>query len=168
MELLDIYDVHRRFTGRTVLRDAPIQKGDWLLIVHVCVFNQNGQILIQKRADSKDRYPGCWDLSAGGFAKSGENSVQAAIRELKEELGIALTADRLIFAHSEPFICVHDDIFILYTDISADSIIFQREEISAVKWADWNEVKTMLLNGTFVDYDIKLIDNIFKNAIKEM
>lgn len=161
MELLDIYNSQHQRTGRTVARNAPVEKDEWLLVIHVCLFNSKGQLLIQKRHDSKDRYPGCWDLSAGGFVKSGEDSLEAALRELSEELGLELSAEKLRFLLTEPFSYVLDDFYLAYADIASEDISFQAEEISAVKWADWDEVRAMLSDGRFVDYDMKLMEKVF-------
>ena len=57
--------------------------------VHMLLFNSAGELFLQKRSMWKDRNPGLWDSSAAGHVDSGENYLQAARRELQEELGIA-------------------------------------------------------------------------------
>ncbi len=56
--------------------------------VHVIVFNKNRDCYLQKRSAYKDCNPSVWDSSAAGHLAVGEDSESAAIRELKEELGI--------------------------------------------------------------------------------
>lgn len=56
--------------------------------VHMLIFNKEGEILLQKRSIWKDRNPGRWDSSAAGHVDSGECYLEAAQRELREELGI--------------------------------------------------------------------------------
>ena len=58
--------------------------------VHVLVFNSRGQIFLQKRSMKKDRHPGVWDSSASGHVDSGEHYDATAVRELREEIGLAL------------------------------------------------------------------------------
>lgn len=62
--------------------------------VLVMLFNTAGKLYIQKRSQGKRLYPGRWDLSATGHVKAGEAREAAALRELREELGIGL--DRLL------------------------------------------------------------------------
>jgi len=60
--------------------------------VHVLVFNSKGQIFLQKRSMKKDRQPGLWDSSASGHLDSGEDYDACAVRELREEIGLRLSA----------------------------------------------------------------------------
>ncbi len=66
-------------------------------VAHVLVFNTGGSLYLQKRADSKDVQPGKWDTSVGGHVDSGEDYPEAAIREMREELGIASVTPRSLY-----------------------------------------------------------------------
>jgi len=57
---------------------------------HVLVFNSQGELFLQKRSMKKDRQPGLWDTSASGHLDSGEDYDTCAVRELREELGLAV------------------------------------------------------------------------------
>lgn len=57
-------------------------------IVRIMIENDHGEILIQHRSPTKDIFPNCWDNSAAGHVDAGEDYLTAALRELKEELGI--------------------------------------------------------------------------------
>jgi isopentenyldiphosphate isomerase len=56
--------------------------------VHVLVFNQRGEVFIQKRSMTKDKSPGLWDSSASGHLERGEDYDTCALRELREEIGL--------------------------------------------------------------------------------
>lgn len=56
--------------------------------VHVGVFDSDGRIWLQRRAFTKDSWPGAWDLSATGHVDPDESYDAAAVRELAEELSI--------------------------------------------------------------------------------
>jgi len=161
MELLDIYDAAHKKTGRVIERDGEVLEGERLLLVHVCLFNSRGEMLIQRRSENKDRYPGCWDVSAGGFVSSGEDSRQAVLREAKEELGLELEDADFRFLLCEPFSYVLDDFYLAFSDTAAEDMHFQQEEVSELKWAGREEVFQLLSDGRFVDYDAELMKKIF-------
>ncbi len=60
--------------------------------VHVLVFNSQGKLFLQKRSQIKDCFPGAWDSSASGHLEPGEAYDDCAIREVREELGLTLSA----------------------------------------------------------------------------
>ncbi len=57
---------------------------------HVLVYNARGDVFLQKRSMQKDRQPGLWDSSASGHLNSGEDYDACAVRELREEIGLAV------------------------------------------------------------------------------
>ena len=56
--------------------------------VFVAVVSSDGDVLVHRRANTKDVWPGCWDVAVGGVCAPGEEWQRAAVRELSEELGI--------------------------------------------------------------------------------
>lgn len=85
-EKFDIVDVNDQVIGSEP-RSAVHAKGLMHRAVHVLVFNREGELFLQKRSQSKDRWPGAWDSSCSGHVDSGEDYETAAMRELQEELG---------------------------------------------------------------------------------
>lgn len=57
-------------------------------VVHLKLFNPEGEMFLQKRSSSKDIQPGKWDTSVGGHVDPGESVEDALARETREELGI--------------------------------------------------------------------------------
>jgi 8-oxo-dGTP pyrophosphatase MutT (NUDIX family) len=55
--------------------------------VGIAVLDPEGRVLIHRRADTKDVWPGRWDLAVGGVVDAGESWEVAAARELAEEIG---------------------------------------------------------------------------------
>jgi 16S rRNA (adenine1518-N6/adenine1519-N6)-dimethyltransferase len=64
--------------------------------VHVLLFNDKGELFLQKRSRSKDRHPCVWDSSAAGHVDADEEYDVAAARELHEELGVATPLERVL------------------------------------------------------------------------
>lgn len=69
MEIFDLYDRDRFPTGEVMPRGQKPPIGRYHLVVHICIFNQEGQMLIQKRSQQKGFWAGLWDVSVGGAAQ---------------------------------------------------------------------------------------------------
>lgn len=160
MELFDLYDVNRRPLGITMERGGNQPKGAFRLVVHICIFSRESKMLCQKRVSSKKVFPDMWDVSCGGCVDSGETSLQGAIRETKEELGLDLPADTL------PALTVHfnygfDDVYCVTMDVDVVNVKLQAEEVSEVQWLTKAQIHDMLSNGQFVPYAHEYIDYLF-------
>ena len=81
MERFDLYDRDRRLTGMTARRGDPIPPDSYRLAIHVCLFGEDGRLLIQQRQPFKRKWSGLWDLSAAGSAICGESSYGADVDE---------------------------------------------------------------------------------------
>lgn len=167
MEKLDLYDINKSRTGEILERGKDIPKDRYRLVVHILVFNSKGEMLIQQRVSTKSKYPNKWDISVGGCVKSGETSFEGAERELSEELGL-----KVDFSHKVPNISINfktgfDDYYVVFSDIDSKDIVFQKEEVQTVKWANKEEIKKLLADGEFIGYRPALVDFWFDLARKE-
>ena len=95
--------------------------------LRLCLFSPRGELLIQRRQLRKERYPGCWDVSAGGFVRSGEEPAQAVLREAREELGLVLSPAELRYELTEPFSFVLDDFYSARRELAPSSLRLQEE-----------------------------------------
>jgi 16S rRNA (adenine1518-N6/adenine1519-N6)-dimethyltransferase len=86
-EIFDVVDENDRVTG-TAPRGVVHARGLLHRAVHILVQRADGDVFLQKRSLEKDSHPGKWDSSASGHLDSGEDYSAAAMRELREELGI--------------------------------------------------------------------------------
>lgn len=160
MEILDIYDKYRRKTGKTYLRNETIPEGGLRLIVHILIFNDKGELLIQQRADTK-KMGGLWDITCGGACQAGEDSFEGARRELKEELGIDYD-----FKETRPILTANfpqgfDDFYIINKNIDIAALILQKEEVKDARRASRKEVFDLLKTGKFVKYKKSYLDLLF-------
>ena len=90
-DICDIVNERDEVIGRAP-RSEVHARGLLHRAVHVFVFNSRGEVFLQKRSMKKDRQPGVWDSSCSGHVDSGEDYDQTAVRELREEIGLALNA----------------------------------------------------------------------------
>lgn len=133
-------------------RDNPeISNADEIVGVAVVFLYRinNGvlEFLWQRRSELVDRYPGYYDISAGGHINLGESLVEAAIRETSEEIGAEISEDDLKFVTMMPFnknrfawvYCVD------YTG-RAEDFDFSDKEVSEVKWVPYSEMEEFRKN----------------------
>lgn len=161
MEIWDVYDVDRQLTGRTVVRGTPMNKMDFHLVVHVCIFNSAGQMLIQQRQPFKEGWPNMWDVSVGGSGLRGETSAEAAARETLEELGLHMNFDGIRPKLTINFAQGFDDFYLIERDINLADLILQEEEVQAVQWASLDTILQRIDEGTFIPYYKTLIRYLF-------
>lgn len=161
MELFDLYDCDRKNTGKTLERGLPVPKGLYRMVVHMCIFNSEGKMLIQQRQPFKHSWSGMWDLTVGGSSVAGDTSISAVIRETYEEIGVTLAADepkRILTVQTEH---IFDDIYTLKKDLDISALKLQTEEVAQVRWADMGEIKKMIHDETFIPYHESLIELLF-------
>ncbi len=84
--MLDIVDERDQVMGRESRREIH-RLALRHRAVHVLVFNQRGELFLQKRSLLVATFPGAWDSSASGHVSCGEDYDLCAVRELHEELG---------------------------------------------------------------------------------
>ncbi|MGN0666704.1 MAG: NUDIX domain-containing protein [Huintestinicola sp.] len=161
MELLDIYDENRMKTGRTIVRGEKPGDGEYRLVVHVCVFDSQGRLLIQQRQPFVIGWSGLWDISVGGHASAGDDSRTAAQRETHEELGLDIDFDGLRPALTMTWPQGFDDFYIVHSDAEISSLKLQPEEVRDARWATLDEIMTMIDNDVFIPYKKPLIELLF-------
>ena len=94
-EYVDLFDSDDRPLSRSVPKRQAHQQGLWHRSAHVWIYDRTGNILMQKRAQTKDTFPGLWDISVAGHISAGETPTEGALRELKEEIGLEVQPDQL-------------------------------------------------------------------------
>lgn len=106
---------------------------------HIVVHDGMGKILVQKRTEIKDFYPGALDATAGGVVQSGETMLESARREAEEELGIADVpfADHGLFNFEQPDCRIWGGLF---SCVSHGPFALQEEEVESVSWMTPEEI----------------------------
>lgn len=161
MEIWDIYDKDRNFTGKTMVEGEKFPQGAFHLVVHVCIFNSQGKMLIQHRQPFKERWPNLWDLTVGGRAQAGDSSSKAAEREAFEELGLKLNLQNVRPSLTINFDYGFDDYYLIEKNIDLSRLKLQDEEVSEVKWATKEEIISMIDHKEFIPYHKSFIELLF-------
>ena len=158
-EMWDVYDSERNLTGRKHRRADPLPAGDYHLVVHVWLQNSKGEYLITKRAPNKG-YPDMWECT-GGSALVGDDSITAAVREVKEETGLDVKFENgaCVFTITrEDSIC---DVWLFKQDFDINDVYLQENETTDAKYATANEIRAMINNGEFIAFHY--IEELFMN-----
>ncbi len=147
-EFWDIYDKDRQKTGRVQERGKPsASPDDYHLVVEIWLRNSRGEVLLTKRHPNK-HYGGLWECT-GGSVLAGEESLPAAIREVKEEIGVDLTQGTpgilltSLSIHREKQYSAHYDVYLFERDIPLEQLILQPEEVVDAKWVTQKELEQM-------------------------
>lgn len=154
-EYLDVYDVHRNLTGKTILRGSSRGRDEYILVVHLLLFDRQGRLLVQQRVANKRTWGGMWDISLGGTAQAGDSSRSAIERETQEELGLTLD-----FSDDEPVFQfragnVFDDYWMATVDSEQVTLHLQKEEVAAARWVTRTEWEEMLAARMVIPYSFQ-------------
>ena len=82
---------------RRVTRKEAHAKGIWHRAVGIWLYNDAGEVLLQKRSMFKDSNPGKWTSSAAGHGSAGQTVTGTMVTEIEEELGITVREDDMEF-----------------------------------------------------------------------
>lgn len=160
MEIMDLYDENRQKTDKTYIRGSAQPKGFYRMVVHVCIFNKLGQLLIQRRTLNK-KMPGLWDVTCGGAVSTHESSQMGAQRELFEELGLDIDFKNIRPLVTANFPMGFDDFYVINKDVDLDTLSLQAEEVSDAKRASLDEVIKLRREEKFVRYKESFIRFLF-------
>ena len=178
MEFLDVLDENGKKTGVVRNRELIYKNGDWHRTVHVWLLNSKNELLIQKRANNKETFPNLWAISIAGHVRSGEEAIDTALREIKEEIDLTVSPDMLIHLfdikrkqnYKNGILNVHDTIYLLKYDLDINKTKIQKEELSEIRFINYIDFENKLLNhdSQFVPYseEHKLLFEYLKNMIK--
>ena len=154
-ELWDVLDENGNSTGRTHKRGNPMNKGEHHLEVYVIIENDNGEYLISQRAPNKT-CPNMWECT-GGNAVAGDDSLTTALKETKEELGIALQPQNgRMIQHRLPCRSVdcHGliDVWLFRQNVDLSTVIFAPNETCNAMWASRDAINRMIDEGVFTTW----------------
>ena len=138
-ELWDLFDGSRKPTGRLQRRGDPIAPGDYHIVVHIWVRRPDGRFLLTKRSPNKG-FPNLWETT-GGSALAGDDSLTAALREVREEG---------VLVETRKWIDHFDDIWLFQHDFSLAEVQLLEGETCDAMAATAEEILQLAAAGQFV------------------
>lgn len=146
MEIWDLYGDDRAALGKTARRGEALPPGANHLIVEVWTVNSRGEVLLTLRDERKQAYPGKWE-NTGGAVLAGEDSLEGALRELREETGIVAGGGELRRLGGYRAPGVFADVYLLKRDVAIEEIVLQPGETVAARWVTLTELRRMWARG---------------------
>lgn len=150
MERFDIVDRAGRPTGVVAARGDMMPEGGYYAGVHVYISNARGEYLIQRRALDKAFLPGGWDVHLGHVV-AGETPAEAAIREVREEIGLIIPpallrpVGRIVWEMHRHII----EVFAVQMDFDVGALTMQPEEVIGLKCVSSAEMAAMVAAMTY-------------------
>lgn len=157
LELFDILNEDGSKTGVVKERGVAHREGALHGTVHIWIVRENDKsgydVLLQKRSDNKDSYPGCYDISSAGHISAGDGVMESALREFEEELGLSAQPEQLelfgttlvkfettfsgkIFRDNE-----FSNNFVYRQPVDIGKLKLQESEVAEVCWMDYEECR---------------------------
>ena len=148
MEKVDIYNKFREKTGNIKNR-KELLNGEYRISTHIWIKDSKNRILIEKRSEKEDKFPGMW-AQVGGGVKTGDTSKNTVFKECKEELDYDVKEENLFYVGT--YIRTKDivDVWMVNQDVNINELKFQKDEVSDVKLVSFEEFDEMIKNGKVV------------------
>ena len=168
MEIWDLYDKNRKIIGEQI-RGEKLPQNAFHLVVHVWIKNKDGKYLISQRSAKRNTHPLMWECPGGAVLK-GENSLEAAVRETMEEVGIDLKdrKGQLLFSkiRKSDGKMTSDNILDVYIFEYDGKIKLENattDEVAQAKWLDVKEIKDLYNSGKMVKSLYYFFDEFAEN-----
>ncbi len=156
MEIWDLYTEKREMIGKTHIRGDELPDELYHLVVHVWIRNSRGEYSISRRSADRPKFPLFYEC-VGGSAITGETSLDAAIREAKEEIGVDLDPSRgkVLWSKTRGVIDGRKfndimDVWLFEYDGELDLEKAETDEVCEVSWKNVQDIAQMNAEGKLV------------------
>lgn len=159
-EYLDIVNEEDIVIGKET-RKKVHEAGLWHRGAHVFLFDKDGKMLIQKRSADRASNPLRLDCSISEHVQAGESYLQAAIRGMKEEMGLENIKIKKLFKFRMNYGINDNEISELYEGlVDSKQVKFDPKEIESIAYVSMNELRQMLKEdeSKFCDWFIQLLN----------
>ncbi|MCF6377383.1 isopentenyl-diphosphate Delta-isomerase [Nocardioides KLBMP 9356] len=116
------------------------------------LFDDDGRLLLTRRALTKKTFPGVWTNSCCGHPAPGEEHAEAARRRVRQELGVEVHDLRLVLPgfryRAEQDGIVENEMCPVYTGLVRDPVEPDPSEVESVEWVSWPDFRASVLDGS--------------------
>ena len=154
--MIDVLDTQGEKTGQILELKEVHRQGLWHRTAHIWVVTSKGNILFQQRSPILDVYPNCWDISASGHIRTGQTSLEGAIAETQEEIGLSLKPNSLEFLTTLQHESEHNqgtninrefqDVYLVTQDVSLNELTILNTEVSNLQFIHWSKLRRLVDN----------------------
>ena len=147
-EILDVVNDSNEIISRESHKKVHEEKLTHRVIMGL-LYNEAGEVLLQLRAANKSAHPSCWSFSYGGHIRHGESSLQALVREAKEEVGVSFKKSDFRYRGKGEFVEQSGaKVFYEMYDSYYDGPIEEKsEEVDAVQFVTFADLRQMIEGG---------------------
>ena len=156
-EIWDLYDENKELLGKDHVRGEQLPIDGYHLVVHVWIRNAKGEYLIAQRSANRPTFPMVWECVDGSVVK-GEDSLQGALREVKEEVGVDLLPEKgqVILSDIKKIefgkvVNKIVDVWLFEYDGEVDLSNATTDEAAQVAWMNRSQIKELFDANMFVD-----------------
>lgn len=156
-EIWDLYDENRGLIGKDHVRGEQMPIDGYHLVVHVWIRNSKGEYLISQRSANRTAFPLVWEC-VGGSVLKGEDSLQGALREVKEEVGVDLLPEKgqVILSDIKKIefgkvVNKIVDVWLFEYDGEVDLGNATTDEVAQVIWMNRSQIKELFDADMFVE-----------------
>ena len=156
-EIWDLYNENKELLGKDHVRGEQLPIDGYHLVVHVWIRNSKGQYLISQRSANRPTFPLVWECVDGSVVK-GEDSLQGALREVKEEVGVDLLPEKgqVILSDIKKIefgkvVNKIVDVWLFEYDGEVDLSNATTDEVAQVAWMNREQIKELFDANMFVD-----------------
>lgn len=148
-EYVDVLTPDGEPTGVRKRKSDAHREGAWHRAAHLWLLTPDGNVLLQKRSEAKENWPGWWDVSVAGHVAAGETAIETVIRETREELGIEVREATYAGSLIEQCVLrdgayidneIHD-IFVATRAIDLGELVLDPEEVAEVALVSVDEAR---------------------------
>ena len=158
MEYLQVFDINKNKLNEKISREDKFKlpSDKYFMVILIFIQNSKGDFLLQKTSKSRNS---CI-ATTGGHVSYGDSSLETVIKECKEELGLDIKENDLVFIDTEIFKGGLLDTYYIKMDVDINNLILQEEEVESVNWYSKEQIFDLIEKNEFREGNIEAFKRV--------